>query len=59
MNVRRLPATAALLMVMTALLTLPAVAGARTAHCGCSPAGDRSRHSFTLAVIPDTQNYLD
>ena len=59
MNVRRLPATAALLIVMAALLALPTVAGARTAHRDLSPAGDRSRHDFTLAVIPDTQNYLD
>ena len=59
MNVRRLPATAALLIAMAALMALPTIAAARTAHGDRSPAGDRSRHDFTLAVIPDTQNCLD
>lgn len=47
-----------LLIALLALLALPTLAQARTLRCDQSDRG-HAKHSFTLAVIPDTQNYLD
>jgi len=53
-NLRRI-IVAAVLPALAALLVLPASALAVTRNC---PSFDSS-HRFTMAVIPDTQNYVD
>ena len=52
-------ASAGLLVAVLLLLSLPTAALAQSArHVGCQPPA-RDAGAFTLAVIPDTQNYLD